>query len=653
MYTVYNNTASCRTFYGGGANPKTPEEVAADLNLAKVVDMMATGNLPSDGTITAEKQGSGSTGIVLFAADTNNTESTAGTPISTYLVTFTNYKATTTLTVNGSMTVDFYSETTAGNNNHKFAITIATPLSVYDSDSEKTHSVGTADDKALEGITNVKLDSTGTIEDGGTGGTVISMASTLVVDSTSVDASGIEGSGDSATDAYTFSTAAQLRAFAMSVNDGTLDTNGKFFALGAPITLSGEWTPIGTSEHPFEGSFDGNGKAITGLSIDDNKTEEGDYEKGGVGFFGTVSIAGNQTIENMNVSGSIKAYRLPAGGLIGRVMDSDENTGTGALSISESVNNVSVTGDNCAGGFVGYTDTTTNVTIVNCQNKATIKATGENTEQDDTTDDGKAGGIVGAMDTASAKLTLQNCTNSATITGGTTGTGGILGFGGYDLTVTNCTNESTGTVSGNQAGGIVGTMSPTNKIAISNSFNYANITGIESAGGIIGRSWGATGTLTYSIENCTTSGTINATGTTNDVTVGGIVARIASQSANSGKTAVPITASIKNCSFTGSITATTTNAKKGTILGQYLPGTESILTISLSSNGGSIGYINSNNVTIESGKLTRWPAGGGSGKITFKEGATTPDNDNPVTTETIYTYSNNGWVSDSAETGNP
>lgn len=39
------------------------------------------------------------------------------------------------------------------------------------------------------------------------------------------------------------------------------------YRLGHDITLSGEWVPIGSEEHPFTGIFDGNGFTIYGLSV--------------------------------------------------------------------------------------------------------------------------------------------------------------------------------------------------------------------------------------------------------------------------------------------------------------------------------------------------------------------------------------------------
>lgn len=58
-----------------------------------------------------------------------------------------------------------------------------------------------------------------------------------------------------------------LIAFRDAVNSGN-SYAGTTVTLTADIDLSGEvWVPIGTEETPFAGTFDGNGKSITGLSI--------------------------------------------------------------------------------------------------------------------------------------------------------------------------------------------------------------------------------------------------------------------------------------------------------------------------------------------------------------------------------------------------
>lgn len=66
----------------------------------------------------------------------------------------------------------------------------------------------------------------------------------------------------------TISSLEQLKDFVESVNNGTTTTKGRVFNLDADInmTYSNEFIDgIGSEEHPFEGTFNGNGHAIIGL----------------------------------------------------------------------------------------------------------------------------------------------------------------------------------------------------------------------------------------------------------------------------------------------------------------------------------------------------------------------------------------------------
>ena len=105
---------------------------------------------------------------------------------------------------------------------------------------------------------------------------------------------------------YVVNLASELAWLAAAVN-GTLETratvapetfNGKTFKLTQDINLDfNEWTPIGNSTHPFQGTFDGQGHTIANLLITGNKSD--------VGLFGltTVGEIKNLVVENAKVSG--------------------------------------------------------------------------------------------------------------------------------------------------------------------------------------------------------------------------------------------------------------------------------------------------------------------------------------------------------------
>ena len=89
---------------------------------------------------------------------------------------------------------------------------------------------------------------------------------------------------------FTLTNATQLAGLAQLVNEGNT-FNGKTITLGADIDLDGqEWTPIGSIDNPFAGTFDGDGKTISNLVIG-----SGTY----LGLFGNINTPA--TIENLNI----------------------------------------------------------------------------------------------------------------------------------------------------------------------------------------------------------------------------------------------------------------------------------------------------------------------------------------------------------------
>jgi len=74
--------------------------------------------------------------------------------------------------------------------------------------------------------------------------------------------------GGSEEEPYEIDSEDSLRLLAALVNEGSGEYSGACYILTSDICLTEAWTPIGTEEHPFSGSFDGNGKKIAGLSAD-------------------------------------------------------------------------------------------------------------------------------------------------------------------------------------------------------------------------------------------------------------------------------------------------------------------------------------------------------------------------------------------------
>ncbi len=149
------------------------------------------------------------------------------------------------------------------------------------------------------------------------------------------------GSGSEA-DPYILTGAADLEALSEAVNNNVSGDTGAYYAsahyrINVPgsvktLTLDGAFTPIGTEQNPFNGSFDGNGVIIIGLTINSEDN---------AGLFGYIGASGSVTrvgLYDSSVTGTANV-----GGIAGY------NAGT----ISESFNYGSVSGEARVGGLVG------------------------------------------------------------------------------------------------------------------------------------------------------------------------------------------------------------------------------------------------------------------------------------------------------------
>lgn len=97
----------------------------------------------------------------------------------------------------------------------------------------------------------------------------------------------------------------QLVEFANLVNDGTDSFEDKTIMLTEDISLNStsNWVPIGTSEHPFKGTFDGDGHTVSGMMIDS------EVDTDAVSFIG---VAEGAKIQNLTVAGNITVNRKVA-----------------------------------------------------------------------------------------------------------------------------------------------------------------------------------------------------------------------------------------------------------------------------------------------------------------------------------------------------
>lgn len=222
--------------------------------------------------------------------------------------------------------------------------------------------------------------------------------------------------------------------------DGTFDVN-KFGSAPEP------WTPIGNSSMPYTGTFDGAGKTVSGLYLNDHLKHD-------VGLFGFVK---GGTIQNVGV---VDSYFY---------------------------------GDYDIGGVVGNLD---GGKVVNCYNNGVVRAISKNVGgvvaydmNGKISDSYNTGVVYGAKDYVGGVAgyvegdTITNCYNTGAIDGSSYEIGGVVGFvknGG----VTNSYN--TGSVNGiGTVGGVVGEL---DESLASNVYNTAEVSGKEddAVGGLAG-----------------------------------------------------------------------------------------------------------------------------------------------------------------------
>lgn len=256
---------------------------------------------------------------------------------------------------------------------------------------------------------------------------------------------------------YTVTSAEGLKNIAKLVNEEwKLGIN---ITLTADIDLKGiDWTPIGKDDNKaYTGTFDGNGKTITGLTvtgsykyaglfgdIDENGTVKNvvledvqitsDNSSGSVG-----GVAGDSwgTIENCSVSSSVSGTTF-AGGVVGSQWGG---------SITGCNSSATVKGEAYVGGIAG--ETNSGASLTGCY------ATGDVTVENDGTNNSHAGGVVGYKGGG----TLTACYATGSVTGSGSGTiyvGGVTGSNNLG-TLTACYHAK-GTVSGptGTTGGVAG-----------------------------------------------------------------------------------------------------------------------------------------------------------------------------------------------------
>ena len=159
---------------------------------------------------------------------------------------------------------------------------------------------------------------------------------------------------------YIIKTVRGMNELASRVNSGE-DLGGKYFELGADITYDGtenNYTPIGTSDHPFSANFDGKGYTISGINI----TNKNSYANPIAGIFG---YAKSCTIQNITLANSTFSKTGHTGG----IFSSGERVTVSNCHVTNTVTLDDMLGQSFSGGIGGYAEYSN---IQGCTNDATM-----------------------------------------------------------------------------------------------------------------------------------------------------------------------------------------------------------------------------------------------------------------------------------------
>lgn len=215
-----------------------------------------------------------------------------------------------------------------------------------------------------------------------------------------------------------------------------------------------QWTPIGNVNRKFSGSYDGGNHTISGIYINNDKTNQG--------LFG---YCYNATLQNINVKQSeIISTKSNVGGIVGQ----------------------------------GYAKGSYNLNITNCHSSGKIKGSGY------------VGGIVGyiSKNDKNQNFYIKQCSNSGEIYGSASYVGGIAGsvhtvdYSSYPDSIEGCYNTGKIKSNANYVGGIVG---EEDGISVTKCYNLNQVYGKEYIGGICGASQGDADST---IKNCYNTGEI-------------------------------------------------------------------------------------------------------------------------------------------------
>ncbi len=261
-------------------------------------------------------------------------------------------------------------------------------------------------------------------------------------------------------DVYQIATAENLAWLANTVNDGTTEIKAELTAdiqLNEDGAYDNVWTPIGTNENPFEGTFNGNGYTISGLYI--NSPEDSN-----IGLFGVVNDIDSDKTVSVTPEYIVQSKTK-------RIIN---------LNVTDAV----VTGYQNVGGIVGYSK---GAGIEDCYFEGTV-----------TGNFNSVGSVVGWAD---GETVVNQCHTSGTVTGKQR-TGGIAGYCSANTVISKSYSDVAVTGTTN-VGGLVGTLAGSNLVG---SFFLGSVTADNRLGGAVGYSTFGLIRGVYTIPTITSSG---------------------------------------------------------------------------------------------------------------------------------------------------
>ncbi len=342
------------------------------------------------------------------------------------------------------------------------------------------------------------------------------------------------GDGSSPAQALRIATKEQLLRLA-----GTSGDWGKHFLQTADIDLTGcTWTPVG----PFTGVYDGGGRRILGLDVQGAGVDvqglfgrvEGSSAsisdlvlvapevsgKSNVGAAVGTLLNGASLTDVRVEGGTVTGTGGQVGGLVGEAGWSGLPAPTPTL-IADSESSATVVGGSASlvGGLLGYGYRGLELRDV----AATGTVSG---------DDG-VGGLVGALDTTEAAITVLRGTASGDVTATSFGAGGLVGQvdnreAGITVSLAEVSASGDVTSSSTATGGLIGYASVSGAagvLRITDATATGAVVGTSDVGGLIGEGGKNGNTAEFEVVRVRSSGSVGVTGT-GRTGIGGAMGRL-------------------------------------------------------------------------------------------------------------------------------